>query len=328
MAWNFFAFALFPAVLAIYLPFCTPVLRPTANPWDAPLAALWVNPRDLADRDLYNGPWGAAKAPKPDDIYTLVERKHSGVNPGMTVVDSQGRKWSVKQGPSDGSQGEGPIEVVLSRVLSAAGYHQPPVYFLGSFTLRDDWGNRTERGGRFRLHDKSLKDKGDWSWQQNPFVGMRPYQGLLVILMMFNSSDLKNANNTLYEHRNGDLIENWYVVRDLGTALGESGRVSPARGNPDLFERFQFVLDVRDGFVRFDYRGFHQELVRERITPDDVGWASDLMARLSDRQWSDAFRAGGYPDADAGRFIRKLAGNIALGQRIGGDDWLPASERR
>ena len=217
---------------------------------------------------------------------------------------------------------------MLSRVLSAAGYHQPPVYYLSSFTLKDDWGSRSERGGRFRLHDKSLKDKGDWSWQQNPFVGMRPYQGLLVILMMFNSSDLKNSNNTLYEHRNGDLIEPWYVVRDLGTALGESGRISPARGNPDLFDRFQFVIDVRGGFVRFDYRGFHQELVRDRITADDVGWASELMSRLSDRQWSDAFRAGGYPEAIAARFIAKLQSNIALGQRIGGDDWRSARERR
>jgi hypothetical protein len=327
MGRNLFAATLFPAVLAVYLPFCTPAVRPTLDPWAAPLSSLWVRPADLANRDLFNGPWGAEAAPDPGETYTLVERKHSGINPGMTVRDGSGRKWSVKQGPLDGDAGEGPVEVVLSRVLSAAGYRQPPVYYLSSFTVRDDWGRRVERGGRFRLHEKSLKDRGDWSWQQNPFVGMRPYQGLLVILLMFNSSDLKNSNNTLYEHRNGDLVENWYVVRDLGTALGESGRIAPARGNPDAFERFRFVLDVRDGFVRFDYRGFHQELVRERITPDDVGWASDLLSRLTDRQWRDAFRAGGYPDAVADRFIRKLESNIALGRQIGGDDWRPAPER-
>ena len=49
---------------------------------------------------------------------------------------------------------------------------------------------------------------------------MRPYQGLLVILMMFNSSDIKNENNALYEFKqHGGTVEQWYVVRDLGTAL-------------------------------------------------------------------------------------------------------------
>ena len=163
--------------------------------------SLWQRPTDLADRNLFNGPWGAKRAPDPHDTYSLVEVKHHGINPGMTVRDSRGRKWSVKQAPPDGEAGEGPIEVVLSRVLSALGYHQPPVYYLPAFTLSDDWGTHVEGGGRFRLHEKTLKDIGEWSWQQNPFVGMRPYQGLLVVLMMFNSSDLKNSNNTLYEHR-------------------------------------------------------------------------------------------------------------------------------
>lgn len=322
-----FNMVVLPAVLAVYFPFCTPALRPTVQPWEAPLKSLWVMPQDLAQRDLFNGPWGVDKAPDADDVYTLVEVKHHGVNPGMTVRDSSGRRWSVKQAPADGQQSEAPIEVVLSRVLSAAGYHQPPVYFLSSFTLRDDWGTHTERGGRFRLHEKSLKEAGEWSWQQNPFVGMRPYQGLLVVLMMFNSSDLKNSNNTLYEHRRGDFVEQWYVVRDLGTALGESGRVSPVRGDPARFERFKFILDVRDGFVQFDYHGFHQELFRDRITPDDVGFACEMLAPLSDAQWRDAFRAGGYPPDVADRYIRKLQANIALGRQIAGDDW-PAPEAR
>lgn len=322
-----FAITILPALLAVYFPFCTPAVQPTMQPWDAPLASLWSKPQDLPQRDLFNGPWGAAKAPDPDDTYTLIERKHTGINPGLTVRDSKGRKWSVKQAPLDGQGNEGPIEVVLSRVLSAVGYHQPPVYYLPSFTLQDDWGATRIGGGRFRLHDKSLKDVGDWSWQQNPFVGMHPYQGLLVTLLTFNSSDLKNANNTLYEYRRGDFVEHWYVVRDLGTALGETGRIAPARGHPDAFARSRFILDVRNGFVRFDYHGFHQELLRDRITPDDVGWTMALLGELTDAQWRDAFRAGGYPPEVAGRFIDKLQANIALGRRIGGDDWVPATER-
>src|SRR6266850_213416 len=87
---------------------------------------------------------------------------------------------------------------------------------------------------------------------QNPFVGTRPYQGLLVILLRFNSSDLKNTNNTLYEVRDGDAIGHWYVVRDLGAALGETARLMPIRGNPQLLAREPLVAGVRDGFVEFN----------------------------------------------------------------------------
>ena len=305
-----------PAVMAIYLPFCAAEVRPTVSPTAPSPASLWGEPVDLADRDLFYGPWGPERAPDPHAHYTLVERKHSGVNPGLTVRDATGRQWSVKQAPPDAMASEGPVEVVLSRVLSAVGYYQPPVYYLPAFILVDDWGTHTEPGGRFRLKDKTLKDRGSWSWQQNPFVGTRPYQGLLVILLLFNSTDLKNSNNTLYEHRSGDLVEQWYVVRDLGAALGDTGRLAPRRGDPGAFARHQFITGLRNGYVAFDYHGWHQELIRDRITAANVGWASELLGQLSDRQWKDAFRAGGYEAEVAGRFIHTLRGRIAEGQRV------------
>src|SRR6185295_11449092 len=109
---------------------------------------------------------------------------------------------------------------------------QPPVYYLRSFKMRDKSGVHMVWGGRFRLDLPALDDQGEWSWQQNPFVGQRPYQGLLVILLMFNSSDLKNSNNTLYAYKAPDRsVSQWYVVRDLGDALGRTGRISPRRND-------------------------------------------------------------------------------------------------
>ena len=132
-------------------------------------------------------------------------------------------------------------------MLSAIGYHQPPVYFLPSFTLHGGSGVHSEEGGRFRLHTKSLKDSGQWSWQENPFVGTKPYQGLLVILMMFDSSDLKNDNNTLYQVRTAhQAVQTWYVVQDLGTSLGETGRLNPKRGDADLFASQKFIKGVKE----------------------------------------------------------------------------------
>jgi hypothetical protein len=304
-----------PAVFALSYPGCTANVRPTVPPGGAHVAELW-QATDIGTRDLFHGPWGPGHAPDPHAAYTFVERKQNGTNPGITVLDPQGREWHVKQ-PTHTTQGaEGPTEVVLSRVLSAVGYHQPPVYFLPSLTVKDAAGTHVEPGGRFRLKDKSIKSVDTWSWQQNPFVGTHPYKGLLVILAIFNSSDLKNVNNTLYEVKSpGEGPKHWYVVRDLGTALGETGRLVPTRGDPDLFERGPFILGVKDGFVRFNYHGGHQELFRQ-ITPDDVAFATGLLRQLTDRQWPDAFRAGGYRSSVGNRFIARLHQKIDEAHRV------------
>jgi hypothetical protein len=191
---------------------CAGAVRPTETPSASSLSAWWEQPVDLHDRDLFHGPWGTQHAPDPRAEYTYIRPKTGGFNPGVVVRDPQGREWHVKQ-PSHNSGDEGPSEVMLSRVLSALGYHQPPVYYLPSFTMRDGSGVHVEKGGRFRLDLPSLKDRGEWSWQQNPYVGQRPYQGLLVILLVFNSSDLKNSNNTLYEYRPAPWAACGAVVR-------------------------------------------------------------------------------------------------------------------
>jgi hypothetical protein len=304
-----------PMIVGLYHPGCTPEVRSTVTPDQLRVEELWRAPGDIAAQDLFNGPWGAAEAPDPASSYRFLRAKTTGTNPGMTVSDASGRQWSVKQAGHDGRASEGPIEVVLSRVLSAVGYHQPPVYYLPSFTLADTFGTRTEPGGRFRLNRSDLQERASWSWQQNPFVGTRPYSGLIVILMMFNSSDLKNSNNTIYERQLASGgSERWYVVRDLGAALGSTARIRAQRGNPEQFAAIPFLTGVDGGYVQFGaYAGWHQELVRNRITPDDVRWTSTLLAQLTEKQWRDAFRAGGYEPAWADRFIVRLRQKVAEG---------------
>jgi hypothetical protein len=301
---------------------------------DAQLAELWQEPSDLRSRDLFHGPWGAENAPDPRATYTFVKPKEGGVNPGVIVRDPQGRTWHVKQSPLDAErrssidvQGpEGPVEVTLSRILSAVGYHQPPVYFLANFTMVDPSGTHRYPGGRFRLDAESLHKVGEWAWSKTPFAGTRPYNGLLVILLMFNSWDLKDSNNPLYDVHNGGPVARWYVVRDLGAALGETGRFNPLsrrwnrarRNDIDTFEHEKFIEGVEDGFVKFDYQGRQPELVKHRITVDDAQWAANLLGGLADTQWRDAFRAGGYEPALADRFIRKIKDNIAAARQLTG----------
>jgi len=133
---------------------------------------------------------------------------------------------------------------------------------------------------------------------------------------MFNSTDLKNSNNSLYEHRNGDLIEQWHVTRDLGSALGDMNPIAPRKGHAESFEKAPYIRGVRNGHVYFAYSGIYKNLVRDRITPEDVVWASTLLGRLTDRQWADAFRAAGYEPAVANRFIAKLKEKIQQGYAL------------
>lgn len=61
-------------------------------------------------------------------------------------------------------------------------------------------------------------------------------------------------------------------------------------------------------------------LFNSRITPEDIGWASSLLAGLSEWQWRDAFRAGGYAPEVADRDIATTRARIAQGQQIAGAD--------
>jgi hypothetical protein len=111
-------------------------------------------------------------------------------------------------------------------------------------------------------------------------------------------------------------VEKWYVVRDVGAALGDTDRFTPRKGHVEAFERHPFIFGVNNGHVDFAYSGWYRKFVRDRITPDDVAWASNQLAQLSDRQWQDAFRAGGYEPAVANRFIRKLGEKVEQGSGL------------
>jgi hypothetical protein len=279
----------------------------------ADISELWQEPVGLERCDLAVGSWGRANAPDPEAVYTFVKPKQRGTNPGMTVLDPQGRRWHVKQGR------EASPETLMSHVLSALGYHQPPVYYLAHFKLASDSRVSDIEGGRFRLSEASLRRQGPWKWEDNPLAGTKPYQALLVILVMFNSADLKNSNNSIYEWTSPDgAARRWYVVRDLGTSLGATGRIDPTPNTPGAFERHRFIIGVTRGYVEFDYHAVHGDLVRHRITPDDVLWASRLIGRLTAAQWNDAFRGAGYEPAVAERFIRRLQQKIREGAALTG----------
>ncbi len=276
------------------------------------LAELWVQPE--RERDLFWGVGGERLAPDASLLYKVLEVKRTGFSMGLTVEGPDGRKWSAKMPP------EATTEVVASRLLWGVGYHQPPIYYVGKWNADGAPEKNPQLPARFReskpdLH--GLDAHGVWSYYSNPFVGTKEMNGLLVLQVMLGNSDLKDEQNALYTLKEPfEGASRWYVARDLGQSFGRTGVLDAPRGDVKVFEQTPFIKGVAGGFVRFDYRGRHGKLV-DHMTPDDVRWICERLQKLTDRQWDDAFRAGGYNPQIAARFIKRFKQKIAEGMAVG-----------
>jgi hypothetical protein len=79
------------------------------------------------------------------------------------------------------------------------------------------------------------------------------------------------------------------------------------------FEEQGFIRSIDDGSrITFDYRGIYRDVI-ESVTPADVRWTCQRLARLTDTQWRDAFRAAGYDDERTTRYIAKIKEKVAQG---------------
>ena len=281
----------------------------------AQMAELWVEPADIAARDLFHGPGDPALAPRAGATFEFVSKDTKGYSWGWDVEDASGMEWSVKYGP------EAHSEVVASRLVWALGFHQPPNWHVGTWELRGGEEPGTKPPSRFRPKLPSQKRVGEWSWRENPFVGTQPYRGLLVLMRILNNWDLLDRNTAIFDlDRETEGARRWYVVIDLGASLGRTKivPVSGTRNDIEDFEEQGFIKGVdADGHVQFDDLGrWHRELFSD-ITPADVRWTCERLARLTDEQWADAFRAAGYRDHDAARFIRKIREKVSAGLALG-----------
>jgi hypothetical protein len=272
------------------------------------LAELWVEPDP--GRDLFWGVGGQRLAPDPAARYTVIEIKRSGYSRGYTLKGPNDREWSAKFPP------EAPTEVVASRIFWGVGYHQPPIYYVASWNAERATSPNPQLPARFRekkpdLHGLDAKDP--WSYYHNPFVGTPQHTGLLVLQAMLGNSDLKDAQNAIYKlDEPFEGGKKWYVARDLGQTFGRTGVLDAPRGDVHVFEQTPFIKGVVNGRVVFDYRGRHRVLF-ENVRPGDVRWICQRLQALTDTQWQDAFRAGGYPKPIAERFIARMKQKIHEG---------------
>lgn len=284
----------------------------------AAIAELWQAPAE--PRDLFHGPGGKELLPR-NTVFTFVAEDTSGWSPGFDVRDSGGMEWSVKTGP------EAQSEIVTSRILWAIGFHQPPTYYVNTWSLT---GGRagSQEPGRFRPDLPGQRVVGDWPWHENPFVGTPEYGGLIVANLLLTNWDWKASNNKIYEFdRPVNGVARMFVVRDLGASLGKftypavlrlfrlRGFGQGTRNDLPGFEEQAFIERVEDGSVQFAYRGIYRDVI-STVTAADVRWACERLSQLSDEQWQDAFRSAGYTPDQTRRYTNKIKEKIAQGLQL------------
>jgi hypothetical protein len=145
------------------------------------------------------------------------------------------------------------------------------------------------------------------------------------MMAFVNNWDLKEVNNAIYTGRGGGPR---YVVSDLGATFGETGN-SITRSNSNsgdysstnfiqdvTAERVDFVLSSRPFFLAaVDVPNYvtrtHMQGVAKDIPRTHAKWLGRTLARLSNQQIRDCFRAAGYSPREVEEFAKEVQGRIA-----------------
>jgi hypothetical protein len=298
----------------------------------APTDQLWVEPTDIATRDLLYGSGGKKHAPNPNGVYTFDKEDMDGTNPKFDVTDQDGTKWKVKLGT------EAKPEVAATRLVWAAGYTTNEDYFLQKIVVTG-LPKHLKRGQSFKQpdgsflnvrlkrHEKHEDKAGQWKWNDNPFNNTRELFGLRVMMALVNNWDLKNDNNAVYDTGDGKI----FMVKDLGASFGtthESWTLARSKGNLIQYERSKFITHTTPGYVSFGTPGapvitfmiynpsvyfsrLHMESLGRWIPKEGVKWLGDELSKLSPDQVRDAFRAAGYTPEQVDAFAAVVQRRIA-----------------
>ena len=285
-------------------------------------AVMWEDPVALERRDLFYGIGGKAGAPDPSSRFTYIEKKTTGHWKKIVVEDDRDRRWVVKFGP------EARPETVASRIVWAVGYHADQDYFVKRVSIQG-YGEEVS-DVRFERDNDGFKTVERWSWDSNPFVGSREFDGLKVLMALLNNFDLKTLNNKIVRPSKKNTTQPSrliYYVSDLGATLGSTGKwftglpvlgelPAGTQGNPKDYSEHRFISDVTRGKVSFHNKRQRASRAIEGVRVENARWIGGLLARLSDQQLSDAFRAGGFDASETATYVRALRARISELQNL------------
>jgi hypothetical protein len=292
-------------------------------------AILWNNPADLESRNLFYGPGGSGHV--PHGTFTFIKEDLDGTSPKFVVIDEAGVKWKVKMGI------EARPETVATRIVWAVGYYTNEDYFVRDLAVVG-MPQRLQRGQNLigadgSVHNVRLKKEGaegkkiaNWRWRHDAFTGTREWNGLRALMAVINNWDLKDENNAVYQE-DGKRI---YMVSDLGASFASAGRSWPrnrSKGDLNKYRDSKLIRQVTPLTVDFQaparpryvyavnpkeyFSRVHLGWIGRNVPRSDAKWMGQLLARLSQRQIHDAFRAAGYSPQEVDDFSHVLSHRIA-----------------
>jgi hypothetical protein len=264
---------------------------------------LWQEPGDISSRDLYLGPGGEAMKPDLSKVI-FIEEKTGGYSKKYRVRDGAGREWVAKLSK------EAQPETAATRIVWAIGYNAEICYLAPQVTIE---GKGTFENVKFEARPENIERAEMWSWDKNPFAGTREFQGLKVLMVLLENWDIKDDNNKILMVRNEQTgqSELRYIVSDLGATFGKTGGfISRSRNEPADFVKAKFINGVKGGMVDFRYSGKRGDLFTN-ISVEQARWVGELLAKLSDKQISDSFRAANYSPEEIQMLTEALKNRIA-----------------
>jgi hypothetical protein len=288
---------------------------------------LWVDPGNVATRDLFYGAGGKARQPRGK--FTFVKEDVDGTQPKFVVRDENGAKWKVKLGP------EARAETAATRFVWAVGYITDEDYLIPRLRVanmpRLRRGQKyvapdgSMRNARFERHPGDAKKIDHWKWRRHPLAGTRELNGLRVMMAVINNWDLKDDNTGVYAMKDG--TQPMHAVSDLGATFGSTRLVIPGRtSHLDTYIGSKFITKVTPEYIDFSTPGrpalitivnvpyfidhIRMRSIGKRIPREDARWISILLGRLSHRQIRSAFQAAGYSSAEVEGFAAVIQNRI------------------
>lgn len=243
---------------------------------------------NISERNLFFGPGGSQMLPDLKKIQ-YIGRQEGGTSLKYRFKDDTGREWVAKLGR------ETQPETAAVRLLWGLGYKTEINYLIKSISI-PNVGNY--RNVRFEARPENVKRLDSWSWADNPFVGTNEFEGLKLMMAMFNNWDIKDENTAII--KDGDVHQ--YIISDLGATFGKlpetgGGKSGRTVNKPEQYAQSKFIKQVRDGVIELDYRGKPDKVIGT-FKVEHGRWLADRLLQLSDKQIEDAFRAANYDDEE------------------------------
>lgn len=293
---------------------------------------LWMDPGNVAGRDLLNGAGGQAGKPHPP--FQFLKEDLSGTNPKVTIRDAHGKTWSVKFGD------EAKPSVFSTHLVWACGYVVETEYLIthgrimGAKHLKRAGRSIGEDGSftdaRFQLRSKEPKylDTFNWAWNSNPFAGTPELNGLKILVMLLSNWDTKDArdrdasshdvladsNLGIFEQGHSTHPTYLFFISDWGASLGKWGSIPGSRAKWNCRDYANqtpaFVKGIHDGTVAWGWTGKHSDDLTQGIRVSDVRWLLQYLGRITDWQLRRGLAGVGASPEEVECYTSAIRGRI------------------